>query len=166
MDIFLLGIIIVLVLFYILYTTFKMKKIYDEVLDYESPNEEVHKKIEKLLKLHGFYYVGIKKYEYTYLINSQKQKVFLPKIRIVEKGIKKYGLLINEESLKIKDNEKLKKQILEYAHCSEINGCIVFNNKDFSYEVIEYTSKKIVKKINFILVLIVIGLIILRIMNY
>lgn len=143
METFLLGTLIFLVAFVIIYSTIKTKKIYDENIEYEPKNEDEIKRIEKRLILKGYKFRTIQKYEYHYLLNGIKEKMLLPRIRVYSKRLKKYGLLLNNGTTSIKENLLLKKQALEFLNSKKLNGIIIFNEKSSDFEFIKVKKEKI-----------------------
>lgn len=159
METFLLGSMIAIVLFFIIYSSLKTKKIYSENVEYEPKNEDEIKRIEKRLKLKGFSFKAIQKYEYYYLLNGSKEKILLPRIRIYSKKFRNYGLIINNANESIKNNILLKKQVMEFLHSKKIDEIIIFNEKTNDFEFI----KSIGEKSKYIYVLLIIILIFLSI---
>jgi len=134
METFALGIIVLIVLIFLIYTSLKTKKIYSEDLEYEPKNEDLMKKVEKRLLLKGYSFKTIHKYEYYYMLNKTKEKILLPRIRVYKKGFKNSGLIINNETESVKDNLLLKKQVLEFLNSGVLKEIIVFNEKSSSLE--------------------------------
>ena len=137
MEAFVLGSIVLAVLLFLIYSSLKTKKIYSENLEYEPKNEDFMKKIEKRLMLKGYKFKTIHKYEYYYKLNDTKDKVLLPRIRVYTKGLKKSGLIINNDTDSLKDNLTLKKQVMEFINSGILKQIIVFNEKSGSMEIIK-----------------------------
>lgn len=142
MEAYILASLILIVLIFLVYTSVKTKKIYSENVEYEPKNEELIKKIERRLALKGYKFRDIRKFEYYYCLDKHKERILLPRIRIYKRKFRTYGLLINSQSESLKDNQIIKKEILEFLATRKLYGIIVYNEKNSNFELAKVRRRK------------------------
>jgi len=126
---------------FLIYSSIKTKKIYSENVEYEPKHEETIKKIEKRLAQKGYKFQKISKFECYYYLDKHKERILLPRIRIYRKGIRTYGLIINNQSGSLKDNLPLAREVFEFLVSRKIYGIVIFNEKNGSFEFAKRKSK-------------------------
>lgn len=158
MEVFILGILISIVIIVIIYSSLKTRDIYSEKIDNDLKNEDLMKKIEKKLQQRGFKFEAIKKYCYFYYINNTRIKQKLPRIRVYTKKIGKYGLIINKEFEEIKENQELRREILEFLNSSSLKGILLYNVKSDKLEIVNTKKRFIYLWVEILLFFILIGI--------